>query len=258
MGRWMLAVLISAFGLAVPSGSAQAVDIEMEVESTTAGVLCSGITAGVAACDATDLPSGEQVTVTLALDSQQNLNGYDLTFTWDDEELTLVSCENLYPDTQPGGTVPFLVSPCTANDPTGSDGITLSIVTFATTQLIQLTFELTAIPGCDTDGLADVSWSANGNGLSPGSVVLDNPAGASADLGVPVRACNDGLDNDNDGRIDFDGGVCAGLPPAQQTAADPQCGKPTKNKEANSCGLGIELVIALPLLAWGRRRQTRR
>ena len=51
--------------------------------------------------------------------------------------------------------------------------------------------------------------------------------------------CQDGLDNDGDGFVDFDGGASdnGGVP---LTAADPQCvGKPWQDKEApNRCGLG--------------------
>jgi uncharacterized protein YjdB len=64
--------------------------------------------------------------------------------------------------------------------------------------------------------------------------------------------CSDGLDNDGDGRIDWDGGPGLGTP-------DPQCKSASGNREAPNpkCGLGTELVIALPLLA-ALRRRTRR
>jgi hypothetical protein len=69
--------------------------------------------------------------------------------------------------------------------------------------------------------------------------------------------CQDGLDNDGDGRIDFDGGASlnGGIP---ITPADPDCqSKPFKNVEgaASTCGFGAELAFVMPLLAfWGRRR----
>jgi cysteine-rich repeat protein len=62
--------------------------------------------------------------------------------------------------------------------------------------------------------------------------------------------CSDGIDNDADGRIDWDGGG-AGDP-------DPQCvGKPFRNNERSSCGLGAELALLLVALRRGfatRRR----
>jgi hypothetical protein len=53
--------------------------------------------------------------------------------------------------------------------------------------------------------------------------------------------CYDGLDNDDDGSIDFDDSACATTGRESATVA--------------SCGLGVELVIAIPALAaWRRRR----
>jgi hypothetical protein len=55
-------------------------------------------------------------------------------------------------------------------------------------------------------------------------------------------------------RIDFDGGAFLndGVPVAQP---DPQCVAAWKNHEADrrSCGLGLELVLAMPFLAGLRR-----
>ena len=59
---------------------------------------------------------------------------------------------------------------------------------------------------------------------------------------VPSPACQDGNDNDGDGRIDFDGGASFGLPAGQQTVPDPQCGVPEKRREKKACGLGFELA----------------
>ena len=64
-------------------------------------------------------------------------------------------------------------------------------------------------------------------------------------------ACNDGLDNDGDGKIDFNGGPGGGTP-------DPQCGTASGQKEtASSCGLGAEAAFALAFIQWARRRAAR-
>jgi hypothetical protein len=71
--------------------------------------------------------------------------------------------------------------------------------------------------------------------------------------------CNDGADNDGDGKIDYDGGLSAlGYVAA---VADPQCAdKPWKDRErkktGGTCGLGAELLLVLPPLLWLRRRRS--
>jgi hypothetical protein len=89
--------------------------------------------------------------------------------------------------------------------------------------------------------------------------------------------CQDGADDDGDGRTDFDGGQsiwgpCSGAPggcppgvsdPDGDGTADPdyQCaGKPWKDREANpsACGLGTELALLLPAILGLRRRQRAR
>ena len=62
--------------------------------------------------------------------------------------------------------------------------------------------------------------------------------------------CSDGIDNDGDGAVDFDGG------PAH-TAPDPQCGGDRFGmSEQRTCGIGFELVFVLPpLLALRARRR---
>ena len=74
---------------------------------------------------------------------------------------------------------------------------------------------------------------------------------------APQAACSDGLDNDGDGRTDFDGGASAGNP--QLTAPDPACGGvPFWPESGLACGSGLELALLLPLIETLRRRRTRR
>lgn len=254
-GNARLAILAFLFTLiAAPAG---AVDVNVKFGTGLAG--CTNVTSGLASCDARLLDAGDLVTVTWSLSSAQTLNGYDFTITWDPEELTLFACDNLYPDTEAPGTEDFLISPCDGADPEGSDAVALSLVGFETTALFSLTFQVTEFATCDTDGLVDFAWTPNGNGLAPGEVHLLN-GGAGGDLNVPLRQCNDGLDNDGDGKIDYDGGLCAGLLPAQQTDPDPQCPQPLANKEKKQsrCGLGFELTLLLPLLLGWRGTRRRR
>jgi hypothetical protein len=70
--------------------------------------------------------------------------------------------------------------------------------------------------------------------------------------------CQDGLDNDGQPGIDFDGGasVNGGVPIG---APDPQCTGPFLDREAAStsvgCGIGPELLGLVPLLLAARRRR---
>jgi hypothetical protein len=87
-------------------------------------------------------------------------------------------------------------------------------------------------------------------------------------------ACSNGVDDDGDGRVDFDGGqsvwgACTGVPggcPAGVSdydgdgVADPdlQCGVPWQDVEGRrACGLGAGLAFLLPPLLRLRRRRAR-
>jgi len=75
------------------------------------------------------------------------------------------------------------------------------------------------------------------------------------DVVFAPTACADGLDNDGDGLIDFDGGATwnAGVPLG---APDPHCAGPTAVFEhGRACGLGGGLAFTLPLLLALRRRR---
>jgi hypothetical protein len=71
---------------------------------------------------------------------------------------------------------------------------------------------------------------------------------------APFPPCSDGVDNDDDGEIDFDGGASAlggvaGGPP------DPACmGLPFWSETGLACGSGFELTLLLPALFWLRTR----
>ena len=90
--------------------------------------------------------------------------------------------------------------------------------------------------GVDNDGDALVDWP-------------DDPGCADLVVGFENPACDDEVDNDGDGGIDWDGGRGGGEP-------DPQCvGGPWRERETSekSCGLGVELLLALLSAMWLRR-----
>jgi len=140
---------------------------------------CTGYTSGTGSCEA---GSGTAVSVTWSLQTQESLNGYQLQIRWDPGELALTGAEQLYPDT--GTPVAFTSEPSDPNASVASAFVLPSPA--ATMQLFRLHFAATPT---GSDGQADLSWFAQGAGLSPASVVLENPGGAGIDFvpsGEPV------------------------------------------------------------------------
>lgn len=157
--------LLGAVGLV--SGMASAAVVEMSVEGTA----CSGIDSGVQPCA---VSFGQTVVVTWQLDQQTLLNGYNLELRWNPDELTLLGSTPLHPDT--GTPAPFQEAP---GDPADSAAFAIVFIAENTTDLFQVSFQ--AHPASEPTG-SDLLWFPNGNGLSPGSVVLENPAGAAIDF----------------------------------------------------------------------------
>lgn len=110
----------------------------------------------------------------------------------------------------------------------------------------------TAPPACPATDQRFVARALDADG----DTVAHCDAGA-----LEVTACENGLDDDGDGRIDTDGGAAAngGIPLA---AADPQCRtNPLRISEASdsACGLGGEAALAaLGLALRGRSARRRR
>ncbi len=91
--------------------------------------------------------------------------------------------------------------------------------------------------GLDNDGDYHTDFPADEGCAGPGSVRED-------------PACSNGVDDDGDGFADFDGAGVGG--------PDPQCAAAWQKREkASSCGLGFELTLLLPGLAWLRARRRR-
>lgn len=168
----LLIPFVLALALLIP-GAATAVSIT--IAGPTTGPLTSGT--------GSENPGGAaQITFTIGLDAQTAIQGYDLTLRWDPAELDLVAAQPLFSDT--GSVVPFV------SDPFGStpDPAGLRIASFPqfasslTTGLFNVTFDI--LSRVD-DGAPDVSVLvalANGPGISPPPLAIDNPSGAGIDV----------------------------------------------------------------------------
>ena len=161
-------------GLGYP-GLADAAVVSMITDAPGCGTYATG----VGTCTVSD----GSIAVTWALAAPESLNGYDFEIRWDAGELTLTGATQLYPDT--ATPLAFLEEP---SDPNDSRALVISLTPASTVSLFRLTFE--AQPSA-ADGMADLWWFANGNGLAPGTVILENPSGAGIDMrAVPVPALN--------------------------------------------------------------------
>ncbi len=78
-------------------------------------------------------------------------------------------------------------------------------------------------------------------------------------LGAVWPACSDGLDNDGDGAIDFDGGASRGVSgyPADAQCADADGAREAYPGRRRRCGSGFGLGVVL-LLAWSLGLRLRR
>ncbi|RIL08025.1 MAG: hypothetical protein DCC71_00810 [Proteobacteria bacterium] len=145
-----------------------------------------------------------------------------------------------------------------------------------TPALADVTLQCTLRPACsnglddDGDGLVDAGVDPGCTGESDpsetsvcsdgvdndGDGLVDFPADPGcldAHAALENPRCDDDLDNDGDGFIDWDGGAGGGTP-------DPHCQGVGSRKRENpqTCGLGAELALLLPLFALGARRARRR
>ncbi|HTY19762.1 MAG TPA: myxococcus cysteine-rich repeat containing protein, partial [Myxococcota bacterium] len=110
-------------------------------------------------------------------------------------------------------------------------------------------------PACRTEhGQCDDGIDNDGDGKVDFG---EDPGCLSASSPTESPACDDGIDNDGDGKIDWNGG------PGAEGTPDPDCvGRPWRNKETPDttagCGLGAELSLVFAALHMARRRRNRR
>jgi len=119
-------------------------------------------------------------------------------------------------------------------------------------------------PGCES--AADPSeharrWPCDDGKDDDGDGMADHPADPGCNNLIAPREnpqCQDGLNNDGQYGVDFDGGFSVtGVP----GPADPQCaGRAWWYKESKSgfCGLGFEALFVVLPVAWWRARRKRR
>ncbi len=117
--------------------------------------------------------------------------------------------------------------------------------------------------GVGSDGLPIYATRPDlANGYAPGTMrSLDDarrialPTGNALPLtSIVLAGCQDGIDNDGNGAIDWDGGAAfhGGIAVSD---ADARCFGDPDRSETPTCGLGGELVLLIPLCRWARRRR---
>lgn len=153
----------------------------------------------------------------------------------------------------------FAFGPASLPGSTAMNGGRLNLVTpvFIQTNIPSVPF-FPAIATLDIRFTGDPPSPACSNGIDDDNDGLvdfgSDPACQTAAFPREDAKCQNGQDDDADGNIDFDGGAWTngGVP---LTAADPQCvGLPWRDREApNSCGIGAELALLLAVLGTRRR-----
>jgi hypothetical protein len=119
----------------------------------------------------------------------------------------------------------------------------------------QLTPDLSAlvqelVDDASWPGLGSIAFLIGGSGTRNAESFNGDPAqAASLHIELQIAECADGLDNDDDGLIDYQ----------PSGGGDPNCTVRWDTKEAaapsNSCGMGPELLVLLPALLLARRRR---
>jgi hypothetical protein len=100
-------------------------------------------------------------------------------------------------------------------------------------------------PGCVSadDASEKQSVYACDNGLDDdgdGAIDADDPGCGMPEASFEDPQCDDGVDQNGDGLVDFLDGNCQSFWPYWESPP--------------ACGLGVELVLVVPGLAWWRRR----
>jgi len=107
-------------------------------------------------------------------------------------------------------------------------------------------------PALNAVPVADCVYDDDGDSTTPEVPLradqrgVPRPLGGACDIGAfegLAPKCDDGIDNDGDGKIDF--------------PADQKCLASWYNSESERCGLGAELALVLPLLMRRRARRNR-
>jgi len=161
--------LVSAFTVMVTLGLADgAAGLSITVAGPSSGPLGAGTGSEPAV-------PGDELTFTVGLDAATSINGYDLTISWDPSELSFSSALEL-------SGLGFDVAPV-GSSPAGERVAAISLTAASSTALFQVTFGVVAVV---PDGLSDfavfVDPQANGSGIAPGSLSLENPGGAGLDV----------------------------------------------------------------------------